>query len=125
MTTKLEQAARALLAKWDAHPYSPWREVGFISGDVSNLREALAEQAEQEPVAWRSIGGMFTPDRLTAARWVSNGGEAIPLYTAPPQREKSEWVSLTDDEVDVLLSYRYSRRYLLRDFESKLKEKNT
>ena len=43
MTTKLEQAARALLAKWDAHPYSPWREVGFISGDVSNLREALAE----------------------------------------------------------------------------------
>jgi len=47
----LEQAARALLAKWDAHPYTPWREVGFISGDVANLREALAEQAEHEQVA--------------------------------------------------------------------------
>jgi len=41
---KLEQAARALLAKWDAHPYTPWREVGFISGDVANLRKALTEQ---------------------------------------------------------------------------------
>ena len=56
-----------------------------------------AEQAEKEPVAWRSSGGMFTPDRLTAAKWLSNGGEAIPLYTHPVRTK-----DLTDDEIEAL-----------------------
>ena len=62
--------------------------------EITALREALEQPVSQEPVAWRSSGGIFTPDRLTAAKWVSNGGEAMPLYDAPVRTK-----DLTDDEI--------------------------
>ena len=43
------------------------------------------ESQEQEPVAWRSEGGVLTEARLQAESWVSHGGKATPLYTHPAQ----------------------------------------
>ena len=43
---KLEQAARALLAHWDTPAWKYLKPTGDLMAD---LREALAEQAEQEP----------------------------------------------------------------------------
>lgn len=83
MTTKLEQAARALLAKWDAHPYTPWREVGFISGDVAALREALAEQAEQEQVAVVEITYGREPECYVTGNIDDFPEGVFKLYAAP------------------------------------------
>ena len=73
----------------------------------------------QEPVAWLSEGG----DVSRSKRYMDEMGfKCNPLYTAPPKRE---WVGLTDDEVNELVSRfkRYSY-VLLREVEAKLKEKN-
>ena len=53
--SKLEQAARALLAHWDTPAWKYLKPTGDLMAD---LREALAEQAEQEPVA---IGSEWKP----------------------------------------------------------------
>jgi hypothetical protein len=55
-----------------------------------HLRRALAEQAEQEPVAWL-IPGAITGDKKLAE---ANGKYATPLYTAPVRTK-----DLTDDEI--------------------------
>ena len=46
--TKLEQAAQALLDHWDTPAWKYLKPTGDL---IADLREALAEQAEQEPVA--------------------------------------------------------------------------
>ncbi len=60
--------------------------------DTEQVREG--EIPAQEPVAWRSEGGMLTEARLQAVSWVTHGGKATPLYTHPHQ-----WQGLTDDEI--------------------------
>ena len=49
--------------------------------DTEQVREGVVP--EQEPVAWRSEGGVITEARLQAESWVSHGGKATPLYTRP------------------------------------------
>ena len=78
-----------------------------------------AALAQQEPVAWISEGG----DVSRSKRYMDEMGfKCNPLYTAPPRKQ---WVGLTDDEVNELVSRfkRYSY-VLLREVEAKLKEKN-
>ena len=78
-----------------------------------------AALAQQEPVAWISEGG----DVSRSKRYMDEMGfNCNPLYTAPPRKQ---WVGLTDDEVNELVSRfkRYSY-VLLREVEAKLKEKN-
>ena len=75
---KLEQAARQLLSVL---------ENGMIDiKAVAALREALAEQAEQEPVAWKDLtyGNLHHQDF----------GNSTPLYAAPVRTK-----DLTDDEI--------------------------
>jgi hypothetical protein len=80
-------------------------------------------QPEQEPFAWWNgeyASCYFAINRDTAGIGLKNP-KAVPLYTAPPQRE---WVGLTDDEIN----FAYLKCEDLDDFarllEAKLKEKN-
>ena len=79
--TKLEQAARQLLDEIDTSNPPTVREK-----TITAMREALAEQAEQEPVAWMDGMGRFHKYRLQR--------DWIPLYAAPVRTK-----DLTDDEI--------------------------
>ena len=77
--TKLEQAAREVVRQHSMECLS--------DKAITALREALAEQAEQEPVAWgmkASNGAFFT---ITPEEHDNNGEglHNIPLYAAPVQ----------------------------------------
>jgi hypothetical protein len=93
---------------------------------VETLRQALA-QSEQEPVAW--IMEMPPPSgadrsvRMTSCKEVTQDWEnAIPLYTAPPNKE---WVGLTDEERFLNDCRSPEEIEYAKAIEAKLKEKNT
>ena len=91
--TKLEQAARQALEALEKAE----RQLGYnnivphscYKDAITALREALAEQAEQEPVAWLYRGEVHAFD---PSGWAK--GEVTPLYATPVQQ-----VNLTDDEI--------------------------
>ena len=89
----------------------------FAREAITALREALAEQPEQqEPF------GYFRYDlRLDA--WVQNraGLTGTPFYTSPPAQRT--WVGLTDEERIMCRSY--DPEESVAKTEAKLKEKNT
>ena len=78
-------------------------------------------QPNQEPVAWRYRGNLHEFDPTDWAE-----GPVTPLYKAP-----RPWVGLTDDEIKFLPSWWPSYEdapaliELVKDVETKLKEKNT
>jgi len=94
MTTKLEQAAREVVRQHSMECLS--------DKAVDSLREALAEQAEQEPVAWalsHSLGVEFSskyPMQTTKeaaeqmAREHMGNVVVTPLYAAPVQQAEQE-----------------------------------
>ena len=100
MTTKLEQAARqALKALIDSDDGGGLRYTEVQA--VAALREALTEQAEQEPVAFTNkeqLGYLKDPRYQTTpmAMWATPFNESvnIPLYAAPVRTK-----DLTDDEI--------------------------
>jgi hypothetical protein len=53
-------------------------------------------------------------------REVTDGSPGMPLYADPP---KSEWVGLTDEEINSIPDCEYMDFY--KAIEAKLKEKNT
>ena len=66
---------------------------------ITAIREALAEQPAQEPVAWRAKnatppGGYVLFQQYPQAV-AERGGEIEPLYTSPPPRKP-----LTDEQID-------------------------
>ena len=100
------------------------------------LRAALA-QSEQEPVAWMfpdDLERFQTSETFAQAFSVACGsptqGKTLPLYTAPPQRERQ---GLTDEEYATLMQqadYDAAKtgsvfQNLRRAIEAKLREKNT
>ena len=107
----------------------PISHAGIVSRKqaITALRQAL----ETEPFEyWNAVEGWVKIDEMRehfdvvgcGTIYKSAGEDRSPLYTAPPKRE---WVGLTDDEVNELVSRfkRYSY-VLLREVEAKLKEKN-
>ena len=89
---KLRAAARALLAHWDTPAWKYLKPTGDLMAD---LREALAEQAEQEPVAW----GYFDADgSFMDALDRQHGAYQTPLYAVPVRTK-----NLTDDEINEVL----------------------
>ena len=105
MTNKLERAAmqQALEALERSHQYideyhPEWIQVRFENeGAITALREALAEQAEQEPVAWVAedvCDGQFINGRKRRIWWECIEGAGTPLYAAPVRTK-----DLTDDEI--------------------------
>ena len=110
----MQQALEAL----ESDPIS---HAGLVSRKqaITALRQAL--ETEQEPVCWTVADGwVYANDTSQVGTSKEVNWETI--YTAPP---KKQWVGLTDDEVNELVSRfkRYSY-VLLREVESKLKEKN-
>jgi len=89
----------------------------------TELFSALPVQPEQEPVAWAHKEGLESIKDFDASIY-ANGGfdDAVPLYTAPPQRE---WVGLTDDEMHQCFDVSGHREPIYRAICDKLKEKNT
>ena len=87
---------------------------------ITAIKEALAQEQEQEPVAW--MNDMGTHIDLNVS------GRGTPLYTTPPQRKP-----LTDDEIweaymesPMELDCSIDELYAIsRTVEAKLKERNT
>jgi hypothetical protein len=74
----------------------------------------------QGPVAW-----MYTNARGRTVIVKTNTSpfeDAIPLYTAPPQRE---WQGLTEEEIIIMSRYNLEYAALIGEVQGKLKEKNT
>jgi hypothetical protein len=123
-------ALRQALGAEQKTAVSPGKGTGFNyfrASAITVLRQA------QEPVAWRTFDGeggydyrSYEMNENYDKEWVERNPNHAhwvePLYTSPPKRE---WVGLTDDEVNELVSRfkRYSY-VLLREVEAKLKEKN-
>ena len=99
MTTKLEQAALDLLEGVEAAiKAGDWKVDGACDPDLAmyRLREALAEQAEQEPVAWiDNKTWCFTYSQYEYEDLDDDmTDDLVPLYAAPVRTK-----DLTDDEV--------------------------
>lgn len=96
-----------------------------FTNEIAALRQALA-QPEQEPVAWLEYddeGYLFLSGKRKGA---------FPVFTAKPSKP---WVSLTDDEADILITLHAPPIHpdfnddddfieLVNAIEAKLKEKN-
>ena len=91
---------------------------------IAAIKAALAQPAQQKPVAWMDADGNVSDNN-------DHKCFPIPLYTithpTPPQRT---WVGLTDEEVktlrykiDVTAHWTYDKFH--EAIEAKLKEKNT
>ena len=74
------------------------------------VREALAEQEKQEPVAWMVIGdgqhgvykaGEHFDSIECSSYWNNRGYELVPVYAAPVSA-KREWVDLTEGEQEAI-----------------------
>jgi len=85
MTTKLEQAARQLLDYWDLEDSGSTADVY-----MNALREALAEQAEQEPVGYFAYDEEHDIWEELVSSSVAGG---VPLYREPVQPVKQEPVA--------------------------------
>ena len=88
--------------------------------DPVDLREALAEQAEQEPVAWVCEGKLYEVQQYNRRTELPYPNQ-IPLYAAPVQQ-----VDLTDDELNALWYGNTKGGWLglFRAVIAKFKEKN-
>jgi len=97
---------------------TPEREFNFARIS-KELRQAIAEAEKQEPVAWMHPDGRI----WTFGRGFDKSTFTIPLYTHP--QPKREWVGLTDEEIEDLLSMFFTGDEQIKAIEAKLKEKNT
>ena len=117
--TDLRTAAQQALEELEDYE----RHTGFRSTATDALRAALAQQQEQEPVAWmyQWKNGTDRTRHVSTAKWPeSNEWAEWPLYTNPPRRE---WQGLTEEEIEDLRDDRYFR--FARAIEAALKERNT
>ena len=86
---------------------------------VRTLRQALA-QPEQEPYGWISNeDGWFRKHEIADLAFKA---DAIPLYTAPPNKE---WVGLTDQEIKEYKWMGQDVIAIVEEVQATLKDKNT
>ena len=123
MTPK-ERAAMQQALEWFAWWRSGkalWTDAPCAAEDVlSALREALAEQAQQEPVAWAHPSGGHLSARYMKdfATGLEKETHTIPLYAAPVRTK-----DLTDGEMEELCR-KYARFELIREAIAADREKN-
>jgi hypothetical protein len=78
-----------------------------------------------EPVAW--LEEVFNDDNKSLGYLAHEQPfeNTTPVYLAPPKRDSSSWVGLTDADKEVLLANLYeSVEGLITAIEAKLKDKN-
>ena len=118
---------------WEAEE-QPFYELSVKA--ITALRQAL--ETEQEPLEyWNAVEGWVKIDEVRehfeiagcGTIYKSAGEGRSPLYTAPPKRE---WVGLTDEEIQKVVSKKwwdwedaFDIEGFSRAIEAKLKEKNT
>jgi len=103
---------------------------GGFCGKVCKREDV--EQSTDAPVAWM----VYTKDGMSVyvtdnPTDITDGQQALPLYTTPPQRQ---WVGLTDAEMDAVTDAQWgsrgdkpiyaAHRAFARAIEAKLKDKN-
>jgi hypothetical protein len=96
------------------------RQALVDADDTSQERVDEIVKDEHEPVAWANSFDLQNFDMKV--RTGPDLHHTVPLYTAPTKRE---WVGLTDDDYEELLTTRDWGVYLIEAVENKLKEKNT
>ena len=118
------EAMKLALEALESDPIS---HAGLVSRKqaITALRQAL--ETEQEPVAWLSTDCIG--ERYLCFTKPKDNDPVQPLYTAPPKRE---WVGLTDEEIQKVVSKKwwdwedaFDIEGFSRAIEAKLKEKNT
>jgi hypothetical protein len=109
------------------------RDVDAVN--MSEERVHKTDKSVHEPVAWmyewNGTTHFTTTDQSFVEKAHPHFNKSTPLYTAPPKRDSSSWVGLTDEEIydyaDEFL-YQHGSNYGIRSFgkaiEAKLKEKN-
>ena len=85
---KLEQAARALLAHWDTPAWKYLKPTGDL---IADLREALSEQAEQEPAPWKHDCAALCMNDVEL--WIDNCPHCGKPRTVPSEHVKQEPVA--------------------------------
>ena len=102
------------------------RQALVDADDTSQKRVDEKEKREQEPVAWLSTDCIG--ERYLCFTKPKDNDPVQPLYTTPPKRE---WVGLTDEEIQKVVSKKwwdwedlFDIEGFSRAIEAKLKEKN-
>jgi hypothetical protein len=100
--------------------------VNELIAENKALKAALAQPAQQEPVAWLTKNKFSDEVDLDAknAKETTGWSAAFPVYTAPQQRP---WVGLTDDERLEAAGIEGADEWfwkVVEAIETKLKEKN-
>ena len=127
MTTTMTNKTTAALKLAEEAMTSNMRLLGAKA--IAAIREALAEQEKQEPVAWGCIIDDELVDFVPTEQKDINGNKGnyeTPLYAAPVSA-KREWADLTDYEIEELLFNRVSNDPLneyARAVIAAFKEKN-
>jgi hypothetical protein len=90
---------------------------------VEDIKAALAQPAQQEPVAW------WDEERDVLYRHCTHDTDdyhkfkrTVPLYAHPPQRT---WVGLTEEEIQAVAKQARSKDHAVTLTNKLLKEKNT
>jgi hypothetical protein len=103
------------------------------SATINKLRQAIAEAEKQEPVVFHvhksAIEENDFKEHVNFYVGPAPSEDFVTLYTAP---QKREWVSLTDEEVNVIIDKEIGfnscwgpEEKFARAIEAKLKEKNS
>lgn len=122
-------ALEANLGNWAAKrkAVEVLRQALVDADDTSQKRVDEKEKREQEPVAWLSTDCIG--ERYLCFTKPKDNDPVQPLYTTPP---KKEWVGLTDEEIQKVVSKKwwdwedlFDIEGFSRAIEAKLREKNT
>jgi hypothetical protein len=126
--TRTPSTLRDSEVRGDAHKaITVLRQALVDADDTSQKRVDEKEKREQEPVAWLSTDCIG--ERYLCFTKPKDNDPVQPLYTTPPKRE---WVGLTDEEIQKVVSKKwwdwedaFDIEGFSRAIEAKLKEKNT
>jgi len=113
MTTLREAAQQALEALEKSRVFVTTREkikhpegTEWYDGTITALRAALAQQQEQEPVAWM----VYTQDGKSVCVTdnpadFTDEHRALPLYTHPPRRETEQEADYPEEKLQAVAEY--------------------
>jgi hypothetical protein len=94
-----------------------------------NENKTAKTPADGEPVAWCIVESGRVHGLVKSKPAVMNAEKWKPLYTAPPKRDSSSWVGLTDEDKQEAFDETQEASGGFWEFadylEAKLKEKNT